>query len=420
MARRRTRRYAGHMAAEIRPLRNDAEFAKHHFVSDYAFNASRSEESAARRSTYDDRDWCLGAFDGGDLVAGLVIIPFEQYINGATIPVGGIASVSCLPERRRGGFVSALLKQSLATMRDAGQPLSALYTPHYSLYRKYGWELANRIIGYSFPPKPMKTRLPQPPGSFRRIEPDDWAQLDALYTQQYAARNGGFVRPERRWRHHIFSDYAKGQRDAAIWSNAAGEPRGYAVYHQFTRTTPSSPIPEIVLRVDDWAALDGDAYSAILNYLLGHDLSARIIMLAGADEPLPDAFAEPTHFGDPPGAWFGAMLRIVDVPAAMAARPALPQADGKSATIALTDASAPWNAGTWRITCSGDRISAERTNAAVQLEMDVCALAPIYNGYTKPIDAARVGSIRVHDASALDALANIFATSFTPFCPDDF
>ena len=53
--------------------------------------------------------------------------------------------MSCLPERRRGGFVSGLLKQSLATMRDAGQPLSALWTPHFSLYRKYGWEIAYRM-----------------------------------------------------------------------------------------------------------------------------------------------------------------------------------------------------------------------------------------------------------------------------------
>ena len=412
--------YAATMPPEIRPLRNDAEVSQHHFISNYAFNGDRGEESAARRSTYYDRDWCLGTFDGEQLVAGLVIIPFEQYINGARIPLGGIASVSCLPERRRGGSVGALMRQSLATMREAGQPLSALYTPHYSLYRKYGWELANRIISYSFAPKAIKTRLPQPAGSFRRIGPDEWAQLDVLYTRHYAVRNGGFARPERRWRHHVFSDYAKGQRDAAIWSNADGEPRGYVVYHTFTRPVANLPYPEITLRVDDWIALDGEAYTAILNYLLGHDLSGRILMLAASDEPLPQAFAEPTHISEPPGAWFGAMLRLVDVPAAIAARPALPQASGKSATIALTDDAAPWNAGTWHVTCRDGRVTAERTHIAPQLEMDVRALAPIYNGYTKPIEAARVGSVRVHDTGAVDALGDIFAASFAPYCPDDF
>jgi hypothetical protein len=79
------------MPVEVRPVRTDEELAQHHFISNYAFNGDRGEESASRRSTYYERDWCLGAFDGDDLVAGLVVIPFEQYINGATIPVGGIA-----------------------------------------------------------------------------------------------------------------------------------------------------------------------------------------------------------------------------------------------------------------------------------------------------------------------------------------
>jgi predicted acetyltransferase len=143
-------------------------------------------------------------------------------------------------------------------------------------------------------------------------------------------------------------------------------------------------------------------------------------MLASADEPLSAAFEEPTHIAEPPGAWSGAMLRLVDVERAIEARPALPQATDKSVAMALTDASAPWNAGTWHIECREGRMSAERTNVAAQLEMDVCALAPIYNGFTKPVDAARVGAIRVHDEKALGALTDLFATSFTPYCPDDF
>jgi predicted acetyltransferase len=408
------------MPVQVRPIRTDEEFAQHHFISNYAFNGDRGEESVSRRSTYYERDWCLGAFDGGELVAGLVVTPFEQYMNGARIPLGGIASVSCLPEKRRGGYVSALLKHAIARMRDAGQPLSALYTPHFSLYRKYGWEIANRILAYSFPPKPVRARLPSPKGSFRRVGPDEWAKLDALHAKHYAARNGAFARTEQRWRHHVFSDYAKGQRDAAIWSNAAGQPRGYVVYHNITRPSPASPNPDITLRVDDWVALDAEAYSAMLNYLLSHDLATRIIMLAGADEPLQDAFEEPFYIAEPPGAWFGAMLRLVDVPGAIEARPAQPQASGKAVTVALTDASAPWNAGTWHIESRAGRTHAERTNTAPQIEMDIRALAPIYNGFTKPGDAARVGTIRVVDANAIGALTDLFATSFTPYCPDDF
>src|SRR5512143_3938832 len=126
-----TSRYAVcHMNIEIRPPKSGAEWERHSFIAAYAFNGDRSETGLARRMEYYDRDWALAAFDDGEMVAGLVAIPFEQYFAGAVIPTGGIASVSCLPERRRGGYVGQLLRHSLASMRDAGQPLSMLWTPH--------------------------------------------------------------------------------------------------------------------------------------------------------------------------------------------------------------------------------------------------------------------------------------------------
>src|SRR5690349_266533 len=107
----------------IRSIRTDDEWARHHFISAYSFSDDRSDDARERRALVYERDWCLGAFDGDELVAGLAIIPFGQYLHGASIPCGGIASVSCLPERRREGYVGALLRQSLEVMRDTGQPI---------------------------------------------------------------------------------------------------------------------------------------------------------------------------------------------------------------------------------------------------------------------------------------------------------
>jgi predicted acetyltransferase len=408
------------MPTEIRRIQTDAEEAQHAFISDYAFGGERGDESNARRAIYYSRDWCLGAFDDGALVAGLTVIPYDMYINGATIPVGGVASVSCLPERRREGHVGALLTATLASMRENGQPLSALWTPHYSLYRRYGWEMASRVIAYSFPPKPMRLRRPATKGRLRRVGPDDWPVLQGIYEQRYAGQNGAFARTEQRWRNHVFSNYLRGQRDAAVWCNDTGEPRGYVVYHTFSRPTSAPPFTETILRVDDWAALDADAYAAVLAYLLNHDLATTIIILAGEDEPLAEAFEEPFYFNEPPGAWFGPMLRLVDVEWAIAARPALPAAYGASVTVELTDASAPWNAGTWRITCGEGRMSAERVHESADVEMDARTLAPIYNGYLKPRDAARVGSLQVRNAGAIQTLTDLFTVSYSPYCPDDF
>jgi predicted acetyltransferase len=263
-------------------------------------------------------------------------------------------------------------------------------------------------------------RRPGPRGRWQRVSADAWPQLDALYAQHHLPRTGALSRSEERWRYNIFQDYGEGVPDAAIWSNAAGEPRAYVVYRMRHRPTGSSPFGETVLRVLDWIALDTDAYAAVLGYLLSHDLATRIVLMASQDDPVPDAFEEPVHIAEPPGAWFGTMLRLIDVQRAVEARPALPQASGKSVTIALIDETAPWNAGTWRIESHEGRMSAERTDRAPELEMDVRALAPIYNGFTRPAEAVRVGAVRATSDRAVAAATDLFGTSFAPYCPDDF
>ena len=170
----------------------------------------------------------------------------------------------------------------------------------------------------------------------------------------------------------------------------------------------------------DWVALDAAGYTAMLSYLTTHDLADRIVMLTSTEEPLAAAFVEPTHFTQPASAWFGIMLRLVDVQRAIEARPALRQASGKGVTIALTDEKAPWNAGAWRIESSEGRMSAERTNSAPGLEMDVRALASIYNGFLKPADAVRVGVARASSDDAIADATEIFAVSHAPYTPDDF
>lgn len=408
------------MSLEIRPALTDAEWRRHAFISAYSFNGDRSEARADLRDEYLLRDWSLAAYEDGTMVAGLMMIPFEQYINGASIPLGGVAGVSCLPEKRRQGYVGELLRASLQRMRDDGQFLSALYTPHYSLYRRFGWEIASRTISYSFAPKVARPRRAVPAGSWRRLGADAWRDFDAIYTRHYASRNGAMRRSKLRWRTSILTGHPSHPHDAAIWSDATGEDRAYVVYSSRNYASPSSPWEELVLRVHDWVALDPDAYAAVLYYLLSHDLSNRIVMLAGEDEPFAAAFEEPSHIGDPPGAWFATMLRIVDVPRALEARPALPQADDKSITIALEDEAAPWNAGTWRIACSGGRIRVERSAGAPDLEMEVTALGPLFNGFTKPADAVRAGTVRAHNVEAVAAATDIFSVTHAPYCPDEF
>ena len=124
------------MATEIRPVRDD-ELDRAHFLIAYSFSGDRTEEGREQMSHVEQMGGSpLGLYEDGQMVACLRILPLAMLVNGASIPLGGVSAVACLPEHRRKGYVGQLLRHALAVMREQGQPLSALYTPHPSLYRR--------------------------------------------------------------------------------------------------------------------------------------------------------------------------------------------------------------------------------------------------------------------------------------------
>jgi predicted acetyltransferase len=111
------------------------------------------------------------------------------------------------------------------------------------------------------------------------------------------------------------------------------------------------------------------------------------------------------------------MVRIVDIERAIETRPHI--GGGSAAfTMHVTDQSAPWNEGTWRIEASNGRLHAEKTQAAPDVELTANALAPIYTGFMTPLKAAEVGVMKVNRAEAIEETANAFAVAYPPYCPD--
>lgn len=406
------------MALETRRLRDDAEFAQYLQAANYAFNGPRGDSDIQRYRDIVDPAWCLGTFDDKQLVAGLTIIPFEQYLGGSTVPFGGIASVASLPERRREGAVAMLLRATLAVTHEGGQPLSGLYTPHYSLYRRFGWEISHDMVARSFAPKLVTTRRPRPAGQYRRVKADDWPVLARMREAFVSERNGALKRDEKRWRKQVFSNDGKGEHDAIVWTNAAGEDRGYAVYRQDHRQR-GGPWGETVLRVLDWIALDGEAYSGLLNYVLGHDLVDEIVMLLPSDDPILMTIDEPTHMKSPAGNWIGMLTRIVDVKQAFESRPSMSGVAGEI-TLALSDAAAPWNEDTWRITSDGTSFSVEKSDRKPDLMMDITALAPLFNGFLTCEASVRSGQVESRCDGAAPLFTEMMRMPQRPFCPDEF
>ncbi len=408
------------MSAEIRPFR-DEEIEQYVFADSYSFNAPRTAQALAESIAFNRAafplEWTLGAFVDGRLVAGMHILPFSMWINGAAPSMGGVSSVACLPEHRRKGHVGALLRQGLSDMRDRGQVLSALYTPHHPLYRRYGWEIASRAIRYSFAPKDIQLVRPPREERLRRVTADEWQTLHAIYLEYAQDRNGPLLRTEVWWRGAVFNRMREPQ-DAALWENAAGQGRGYVIYHNRRFDRPERMFGEDILQVWELIALDADAYAGLLGYLARHDVNERIEWNASPDEPLLHAVVEPFRIqmrSSP-----ALMLRIVDVPRALEARGYLGQATGKRLVIGIRDQSAPWNDGVWRLEVDEGNVTARAASGEADLTMDVRTLAALYNGHLCPSEAAKAGLIEVARPSALAAASDIFSVNYAPFCLDFF
>ncbi len=390
------------------------------FITGYAFAEERGEGLVRGLNRSSSLTWTRGLYMEGDLVAALLIEPYAIWLEGSEAQMYGISDVACLPEQRRQGHVGRLLRATLAEMHERGVPLSGLYTPHVPLYRRFGWEPATRQYEIRLPIK--QTRLhpvPSPAGRIERIEPDDWRRLDAIYTAAGRAGNSGLKRWESRWLQHVLGGEHRPHdapiwHDAAVWVDGSGADRGYAVY----RETGWQNNLRGNLRVREMMTLDADAEHGLTAYLLTHDLSQDAIFTAIApDAPL-------LHRVDDPGlltvtSRHGLLLRLVDLPSALLARPCYAP-EGSRVIVDVTDIACPWNAGRWQISGEGGLMRAVRSTGEPDLSLDVSMLATLYNGGQTPESAALAGRVQVHRHEALATAHNLFAMRFAPHCVEFF
>jgi predicted acetyltransferase len=404
------------MSLEIREPRGD-ELDEVAYITAYSFDGDRSPEALEGNRRLFTVLRPLAAFQGGRVVAALGLLPVAMAVNGGSQPFAGVACVACLPEHRRKGYVGQLLTRALEVMREQGQVLSGLYTPHSALYRRYGWMRAGRGMRYSFNCRDIALVVPgEPRGKATRVSEQEWARLKTVYRAFISRRNGYLDRSEDWWRAGVLRDFYDrrgGLQDAAVWAREDDEWRGYVVYD-----VARSPDAGQRLRVRDFVALDSDAYVGLVRYLLRHDIASPLQWWAPLDDPFLSLLDDP---GRVQVAYEqGMFLRVVDVAGAFAARPCLTDAPGQSLTLELTDEAAPWNAGCWRLEADDGCTLAQKCEDPPGLSLDVSLLAALFDGFLSPSQAARGGLLKVHSEAALAAADRIFAVLCPPFTADYF
>jgi predicted acetyltransferase len=373
---------------DIRQLRVD-DFDARMALSQFAFQIQLPPERLEARRLKYNPEWDWGAFDEqGELLSALSIIPFEAWIQGKKIEMGGVAGVATWPEARRQGCVSKLLVHSLETMRNNGQSLSMLHPFTFPFYRKYGYEMTVERKKYTIETRLLPPRV-ETLGQVTRVPKADMGllDLDRVYSAYASRYNGTLVRSKDWWESRILSKAGL----VAVYTNDVGEPEGYVFYEVANRT----------LTIHDWVSMNETSRLALWTYISNHDsMIDQVTITVPIDDTLPFLLPDP-RIKQEVIPYF--MSRIVDAEVFIGQYPWARGEREESLLLSLTDVHAEWNNGVYRLaweTGGGARLerleAAEaqvQTSAENTISCDIQALTAMLVGNRKPTFMQGVGWI---------------------------
>ena len=292
----------------------------------------------------------LGAFAGGRPAASAALQDMRQWWRGRPVPMAGVSSVTVAPEHRGLGIGRLLMTALLDEIATRGYPLSALFPATMPLYRSLGWELAGardtgviparsllRLVPPDAPPHGASpgSRPPVPPAppELRRAGPGDAEAVIALLGRVHeAARDCGPIT----WDAASAADWLA---DPGLYAYLAED--GVLAYRwQGDRDLFAERAEAISARTVRafWAQLGSHASIADKVFARTGPASAFWWLARERDADIARR-----------SRW---MLRVVDAPAAIAAR-GFPAATSLRVGLHIADGPRPANSGRWRLTVAG-------------------------------------------------------------------
>ena len=357
----------------------------------------------------------LGAFVDGWPAGAAMLHDMRQWWFGRAVPCVGVASVKVAPEHRGRGIGRRLMTAVLDTAAERGYPLSALFPATMPLYRSLGWELAGGKYEAAIPARSLRTLLaPDASGGgaagggaadaveIRRASPDDAAAVTAVIDRAHElARDAGPLTwdegPTRQWlaRADMYSYLAGGDGFAAYrWANGHEE-----------------------LFVERVHASTAESLRSLWSVIASHGSVARTVRaLIAPSDPFWWLTQERDATLTKRSMW---MLRVVDAPAAIAAR-GFPPAVSARVALELKDRSRPANSGRWQLAVAdGKGILAPNgpVSSHRPLTLGGRGLAALYAG--TPVATLRLAGLATDGTPNADAALDA-AFAATPYMVDDF
>jgi predicted acetyltransferase len=381
------------------------------------FGGGFTEQDTARWSRIIDIPRMLAVRDGGAVVAGAGAFTFEMTVPGGVVPAAGVTVVGVLPTHRRRGILSAMMRAQLDDVHRRGEPVAWLWASEETIYRRFGYGLAS-LFGDVEIPKAGNAfeRRYEARGTVRMVTEEEALQpFSAVYERVRLEYPGMFSRTADWWKLRRLADSDRGRAAGGGVLNRVvltvdGEPQGYALYRM--NQSLEAGISSGSLNVIEAVGSTLEATRGIWRFLLDVDWIARVkASLLPVDHPLFFLLARPRlmrmRLAD--ALW----VRLVDVPAALAARTIAP---GEPVVIEVADSFCPWNAGRYRVESGG----VERTQASADLALEVNALGSVYLGGFSFRQLARAGVVQELRPEAASRADVLFPRDRAPWCAEIF
>ena len=345
--------------------------------------------------------------DGREVGGGLALYPFGHFFGGRSVPALGVAAVGIFPHHRARGLGSFLMGESLREIARRGIPISTLYPATMPVYRRAGYERAGSWVYHFIPVERLDAREREP--AVRPERPGDRRAIRALYESFVRGASGPVDRSEFFWRRALALD----EKDARRWVvERGGRVEGYFVVEQEKRD--GGPGPAYDLWMQDHAFANAAAGRRILSFLAAHrSMAGEIRWPGGVADPILGLLDDTGPQTRRHTRW---MLRVADLPKAVAARGFAPGVEGR-VEIEVEDEVLPANAGRWTLRVEGERGRCERGGRG-RVKADARGLAPLYTGFESPFALRAQGRIDGPDDD-LARLGALFAGP-APWMRDGF
>jgi predicted acetyltransferase len=329
--------------------------------------------------------------------------------------VAGTTIVGVLPTHRRRGLLRALMRAQLDDCRERGDAAAALWASEPTIYGRFGYGLASRIASMKLPAERTAFAAPfSRRGVVRLVALDEAARtFPPLYEQAAAQRAGMMSRTPVWWAERRLVDHPTrrqgGPKQLALLE-LDGEPAGYVIYKVTQDWVGGSSRGNV--EIVEAVASTPEATRELWRWLLDFDWTSEFKAdLLPPDHPLFLLLAEARRMQSAvdDGLW----LRLIDVPAAMAARSF---AGGGEVVLEVGDRFLPANDGRWRIGGGG----AERVDAPAEISLDITGLGSVYLGGFSFADLVRGSRAEELVEGAAERADALFATAAAPWCAEIF